>query len=275
MLQCAPMRRLQLYESKFFWCNCSRCCGGRDLTRGLRCEGCKKAVVFALTPSSGPGSFNDDEFYDASYWIGAECESCGHGVDVEEAERLAEGEQDLQDMIKSCRLAISDGDMPTNQEIKTLEAFALARFEQHSLADELWALLVKIYEQLEDFNVHRCELLARRVRFADAVMPTGNAVVAWALEAYADALQNSLGEHCAKRPRKEDAATGRKCLLREASDAYQRAHAMLEKLLGEGHEHVVELEEKFFELEALRDADAQVQEAQGGERELQDAAETA
>jgi len=50
LLDAAPKRRRDLWDSKRFWCSCERCIGEEDKTRGLRCDTCKEGFVFPKLP---------------------------------------------------------------------------------------------------------------------------------------------------------------------------------------------------------------------------------
>jgi len=255
LLQSAPNRRMELNETKRFWCDCERCVPGvDDLSRGLVCPKCGTGRVFAKTPEGGPAK---DASLLASQLIGVECESCGEKVSKADATKLAGLEKDLQKIVDRC----SKADSVTIKQIQDHETFIDKHFTQHVLADLAWEQFGSHYAAKRRIADQK-RLLERRCEFHKLAYPGLSGAHAWALEALGDCMKSSSsGNGNAENGERQDSKQGSSTKKRvwqvaakeetEAAKAsYSEALRILRLMFGPSHEYVTDVEAKEVELAA-------------------------
>eukprot|EP00927_Polykrikos_kofoidii_P001018 TRINITY_DN1036_c0_g1_i1.p1 TRINITY_DN1036_c0_g1~~TRINITY_DN1036_c0_g1_i1.p1 ORF type:complete len:470 (+),score=69.09 TRINITY_DN1036_c0_g1_i1:105-1514(+) len=183
LLQAVPVRRWELHETKQFWCDCERCTGDRDYSRGFSCPSCKDGKVFAFVPKSGPA---EAATLLATELVGADCLKCGQKLSADVAEELNREEVALKTLLDDL-----SGDDPrkelTNKEALTLEAHIGKFFAQHILADLVCEQIANFYEANERRADQR-RMIERRIVFHKGAYPGLSGSHAWTIENLADAL---------------------------------------------------------------------------------------
>uniref|UniRef100_A0A7S4QJ95 SET domain-containing protein n=1 Tax=Alexandrium monilatum TaxID=311494 RepID=A0A7S4QJ95_9DINO len=249
LMQSAPVRRLELHDTKRFWCACERCSGPRDLGRGLWCPLCGEGAVFARSPDPGPA--RDDQLL-AAHLAGAACEGCGRSLGKREAARLAGHEKRLKGIVDDYAERTQAGSAASIavKELQATEAFIDSAFAQHALADLAWEQLADCYAAHQRCADQR-RLLERRCSFHAAAYPGLNGSHAWSLEARGDAMMRAGGR--APRPGGARQAGGRRERVwqvaareepEQALQLYAEAQRILTLMFGEGHEYVTHVERK-------------------------------
>jgi len=227
LLQSAPARRMELSDTKRFWCDCERCAPGvPDLSRGLKCPACSSGTVFAKTPAAGPAP---DARLLPSQLAGVVCDKCRHAVTKTEAGKLAALEKKLKDIV----------DDYTKEEGKSIqmlekdEQFIDQHFEQHVLADLAWEQFCSHYAAKRRVQDQR-RLLQRRCDFHKAAYPGLSGAHAWALEALGDCVRS-----IAKK-----GVVGAESNLTTARQHYSEANDILRLMFGDDHEYVTDVDAK-------------------------------
>lgn len=266
LLQSTPFRRMELSETKWFWCDCERCRPGiADLCRGLRCPRCPEGQIFAQTPAPGPAQ---DGSLAAAHFVGSVCARCKHVVGKAEAETFAELEQQLQELVDKYKEV--DYEVMIHQ-LRADEAWVDQHFSQHVLLDLVWE------EFCSQFGAKRRpadeqRLLQRRCEFHKAAYPhLGSGAHAWILEALGDSMRATSGkvaaavaarEVKAREPtdvaRKKGKGSGSESAravpssaspTRSARECYSEALPMLWLMFGDDNEYVSEVKAKLKQLE--------------------------
>mmetsp|Transcript_141490 Transcript_141490/g.452315 ORF Transcript_141490/g.452315 Transcript_141490/m.452315 type:complete len:460 (+) Transcript_141490:98-1477(+) len=240
LLQSAPNRRMELHETKRFWCDCERCLPDHDdFSRGLVCPKpkCKKGVVFAKTPAAGPAK---DNTLLPVHLIGSTCSECGEAMTRPEATKLAALEKKLQELVDE--YTESDKD-PPQRKLELDEAFVDEHFRQHVLADLFFEQLCTAYGSKKKYGEQR-RLLERRCAFHKAAYPGLSGAHAWACEALGDCHRALSAQN----------ANGKKASFADAQRCYHEALEVLRLMFGPDHEYVTDVESKeaLLEIEAIR-----------------------
>lgn len=250
LLQSAPARRMELNETKRFWCDCERCRPGvSDLSRGLLCPKCSEGHVFAQTPRAG--SAKDGSLL-ASHFAGAECPKCKHVVTNPEAQKLAALEKKLQDMVEK----YTQVDSATIKQLQADEGFIDQHFSHHVLADLAWEQFGSHYAAKRRVADQR-RLLERRCDFHKAAYPGLSGAHAWALEALGDCMRSTAhggaaqeaGQAAGQPKKKRVWQVAAKADLEAAKGFYSQALVILRLMFGADHEYVTDVEAKQAELE--------------------------
>jgi len=227
LLQSAPARRMELNDTKRFWCDCERCAPGvSDLSRGLKCPGCSAGIVFAKTPAAGPAQ---DARLLPSQLVGAVCSSCSHALTKAEAGKLAALEKKLKDLVDD----YSKEEPKAIAMLQKDEQFIDQHFVQHVLADLAWEQLCSKYVE-KRLVQDQLRLLRRRCEFHKAAYKGLSGAHAWALEALGDCLRS-----VAKK-----GAVGAEDNLKVARQKYSEANNILRLMFGEDHEYVTDIDDK-------------------------------
>lgn len=229
LLQSAPARRMELNETKRFWCDCERCRPDEeDRGRGLRCPKCGEGQIFARTPLAGPAK---DGSLLASHFVGVVCPGCKHAVTSKEAGNLAALEKKLQDIVdKYTKL-----DSAPVKQLQGDEAFIDQNFQQHVLADLAWEQFGSHYAAKRRM-ADQMRLLQLRCNFHKAAYPGLSGAHAWALEALGDCMRTSSRDN-----KKKDAAPTEAEALASAKESYAEALGILRLMFGEDHEYVTDV----------------------------------
>mmetsp|Transcript_104211 Transcript_104211/g.222741 ORF Transcript_104211/g.222741 Transcript_104211/m.222741 type:complete len:482 (-) Transcript_104211:95-1540(-) len=236
LLNAAPTRRMELYETKHFWCDCERCRSGLlDLSRGFVCPKCRTGVVFAQTPCSGPAK---DGSYLASQLSGATCSKCAYRTNDKDAKKLAAHEKRLKEIVDTLSQQEEDDELDNLDSNAMLEheKFIDANFAQHVMADLAW-------EKLSDYYVtkHRGgdqrRLLERRCGFHAAAYPGLSGAHAWALEAHGDAMLRSSAAKEVQNKKKRVWQVAVKEEPEVAKALYTQALNIFKLMFGEDHEY--------------------------------------
>eukprot|EP00927_Polykrikos_kofoidii_P001020 TRINITY_DN1036_c0_g3_i1.p1 TRINITY_DN1036_c0_g3~~TRINITY_DN1036_c0_g3_i1.p1 ORF type:complete len:486 (+),score=79.73 TRINITY_DN1036_c0_g3_i1:68-1459(+) len=220
LLQAAPARRWELHETKRFWCDCERCAGDRDYSRGFFCPSCKDGRVFAFVPAPGPAKAAT---LLASELAGAECQKCGQKLSAAAAQELNQKEIALKTSLDNFGGENSRKEI-TNKEAQAFEDHIDRFFAQHIMAD-------LVCNQLADFfvaNRRRADqrrILERRRVFHKTAYPGLSGAHAWTIEGLADAMM--LHEKTLTAPECE-----------RAVELYSEAYEILMLLFGKEHEYV-------------------------------------
>mmetsp|Transcript_58286 Transcript_58286/g.161257 ORF Transcript_58286/g.161257 Transcript_58286/m.161257 type:complete len:298 (+) Transcript_58286:60-953(+) len=255
LLQSAPSRRMELHETKQFWCDCDRCAPGRpDLSRGMRCPKCTASLggtpgaVFPSTPPAGPAR---DGALLASHWVGAVCPTCTATMRKAEAEQLAGLEGKLQAILDSYT---KDQVLRSIKDIEAQEALIDEHFAQHVLADLVWEQLCSQCVARKMAEKQR-KFLRQRVKFNGGAYEGLSGAHAWAMEALGDALRLGPRRPSTKELQSSNGAW-EKTLAAEAAKDKEDARAMyaeaidiLTPMFGEDHEHVADVNEKLIDLD--------------------------
>jgi len=229
LFQSAPSRRMELNETKRFWCTCERCAEGfEDKGRGPMCPKCHNGAIFARTPLAGPAK---DGSLLASHFEGVACDSCKHCVTKAETQALARTEKKLQDLVDKYTKDETSG--PTVKQLETDEKFIADNFKQHVLADLAWEQLAQYYVAKHRMTDQRRVLELRRTFHMDAY-PGLSGAHAWVLEALGDCILN-IG--------KADAEDGKKAASQSpvAKEHYEEAIRVLTLMFGSDHEYVTDV----------------------------------
>lgn len=230
LLQSAPARRMELHETKQFWCDCLRCAPGvDDNSRGLKCPNCEEGCVFAFTPAAGPAESGAALL--ASHLVDAKCPNCGWTVTEEESQKLAALEKKLQDLLDR----YGRSEVQTLKRLQQDESFVDQYFSQHVLADLAWEQFGSHYASKSRVDDTR-RLLKHRVEFHQAAYPGLSGAHAWSLEALGDCASKGAG----KGPSEKD--------LEAAMRSYSEALEILRPMFGNEHEYVTEVEGKLSAL---------------------------
>lgn len=242
LMQSAPVRRLELHDTKRFWCSCERCTGAQDLSRGFVCPSCGKGKVFSRTPDGGPAQ---DDTLLASHLAGATCDACGKSLNKKEATRLAGHEKRLKKIVEDYaqRARGTRADIPDMKELQATEDFIDSVFSQHVLADLAWEQLAECHSARRRSSDQR-RLLERRCAFHASAYPGLIGSHAWALEAQGDALMRAAGAKPSKQTGKKVWQPTAKDSPKEALRLYSEARRILFLMFGEEHEYVAQVERK-------------------------------
>lgn len=248
LLQSAPVRRMELHDTKRFWCNCDRCQSGKDdLSRGFLCPKCGKGTVFARTPPDGPAKASK---LNPEPLVGAACRTCGYKLDKRDSTRLVGHEKQLTEIISKYAKRAEKGAAGTTdvKDLKSNEDFVDAAFAQHVLADSAWEQFADCYNA-KDMPIEQRRLFERRVSFHADSYPGLNGSHAWTLESYGDLmLHGTRGGRSPKKKRsKGHGTTCTKEVLvnsQEALKLYIDSHRMLHLMFGADHEYVTQVDHK-------------------------------
>lgn len=242
LMQSTPVRRVELHDTKRFWCTCERCTGARDLSRGLVCPYCEGGCVFARTPESGPAK---DDTLLSLHLAGVACDSCGKAVTKRDATKLAGHEKRLKGIVDDLTQKVQGG-APASvplKELQSTESFVDAAFAQHALADLAWEQLADCYAAHHRAADQR-RLLERRCGFHAAAYPGLNGSHAWSLEAHGDAMMRGGRAKRGTTQVKRVWQVAAKDEPEQALRMYAEAKRILTLMFGEGHEYVTHVERK-------------------------------
>lgn len=245
LLQAAPVRRMELHETKKFWCTCERCAGVLDYSRGFRCPNCSDGVIFAHTPVSGPA---ENKNLLPSQIVTSVCESCGHTVSKKDAAKFGVLEGKMQKIVDDLtrRNDNEQAKKLTLEGLQEIEEFIDAHFAQHVLADLAWEQLAKNYGAKRRAADQR-RILEQRCSFFERAYPGLSGSHAWALETHADALMRSSGESVASKGKDSSGRTWQVAVKADPETAYQlylEAYRILVLMFGEEHEYVTQVARK-------------------------------
>lgn len=238
------MRRHELHQTKHFWCDCERCGGTEDCTRGIVCLACKKGTVY----SKATDPDNNRKEYLSTAWTSRKCSSCPHVITSKQAEEICAHENDLKKLIDDewCKKA-------TVEDAQDKERWIGEVFAQHFLADLAWEALVDFFKQRSLHADHR-RVLQKRCEFYKVAYPGLSGTHAWSLEALGDALQKSAyGSSADKRSKvaqKPNLIFDIQADREEAEKCYVESLGILRLMFGEDHEYVVSVADKLKELQA-------------------------
>mmetsp|Transcript_102237 Transcript_102237/g.284795 ORF Transcript_102237/g.284795 Transcript_102237/m.284795 type:complete len:487 (+) Transcript_102237:70-1530(+) len=242
LMQSAPVRRMELHDTKRFWCACERCSGPQDLSRGFACPRHCGGRVFASTPERGPA---EDDSLLPSHLAGAACDTCGEALGKREASRLAGQEKRLQGFVEHYTQRVQEGSAAatTVKDLQEMESLIDSVFAQHALADLAWEQLAECYAaKRRSFDQRR--LLERRCAFHAAAYPGLNGAHAWALEAHGDAMMRAGGTKPRKQNGKRIWQGAAKQDPEQALHLYSKAREILCLMFGEEHEYVAQVDRK-------------------------------
>jgi len=264
LLQCVPVRRGELHDTKRFWCTCERCAAGAlDASRGFACPTCKDGVVFALCPE---GPAQDDSLL-AAHIMGAECKKEKCKMTRNLAKKLSTLEAECQAAIDYFTSKISNGssrEIPL-KDMQDREAWLDKHFKQHVLADLCWEQMSEIYRLRGRLSDNR-RILEKRCKFHSGAYPGLSGAHAWMLEARGDAMakssssgnsagasysSHSLGSQ-GKGPGRGGAGAKKKAVWEPATKSnpkaaiefYDEALEILRLMFGEKHEYVQQVVSK-------------------------------
>eukprot|EP00927_Polykrikos_kofoidii_P001019 TRINITY_DN1036_c0_g2_i1.p1 TRINITY_DN1036_c0_g2~~TRINITY_DN1036_c0_g2_i1.p1 ORF type:complete len:524 (+),score=92.00 TRINITY_DN1036_c0_g2_i1:182-1573(+) len=236
LLHAAPVRRWELHETKRFWCDCERCAGDRDYSRGFFCPACKVGRVFAFVPTPGPAKTAS---LLASELEGAECQKCGEKLSAATAEELNQKEVALKAVFDDV-----SGDDPrrelTDEEAQALEVHIDTFFAQHIMAD-------LVCDQIADFfvaNRRRADqrrMLERRRVYHKSAYPGLSGAHAWTIEAFADSMM--VADKTLSAPQCE-----------KSVQLFTEAFEILMLLFGKEHEYVTPMADKIKSAQDKRKA---------------------
>jgi len=242
LMQAAPLRRLELHDTKRFWCTCERCTGAQDHSRGFKCPRCEDGKVFSRTPEPGPAK---DATLMSQHLVGVSCDSCGEALTKRDVSRLVGHEKKLKKLVDdyaSCKNGSKAS--PDLAELQSAEDFIDSVFAQHALADLAWKQLAKFHGRKRRYAKQQ-QMLGRRCRFHACAYEGFNGSHAWRMESQGDALMRSSvsskvsGQKNAtvwQATSKED--------LREACRLYNEAFAILSLMFGKDHEYAAQVDRK-------------------------------
>lgn len=228
LFQSAPSRRMELNETKRFWCTCERCIDGiEDKSRGLFCPKCQTGTMFAKTPVAGPAK---DASLLASQFEGCVCNKCQHCLTKPEAQAIVRHEKVLQDLVDKYTKDETSG--PTVKQLEADEQFINKHFAQHVLADLAWEQLAQYYvakHRMQD----QLRMLELRQHFHQTAYPGLSGAHAWVLEGLGDCVL-SIGK----------AEADKKKTTEEALKHFDEAIRILTLMFGSDHEYVTDVEAK-------------------------------
>lgn len=190
-MQSAPHRRWDMYEHKLFWCNCERCGGKQDLSRGFNCPACKDGTVFAAVPEPGPVESGELR---ATELIRAQCSKCDYRLNKNQAVSLCKKEIEVQRMLSLVKPDESDRSPDAKSKLTDITAAQLftmvedGGFAQHVIADLSREQLIDFYREAGDF-LKVLKLLEKRRAFFEGAYPSLNGAHADILEEIADVVQ--------------------------------------------------------------------------------------
>jgi len=244
LMQAAPLRRLELHDTKRFWCTCERCTGAQDLSRGFKCPRCEEGKVFSKTPEPGPAK---DGALSSQHLVGVLCASCGQALSKRDALRLAGHEKKLNKLVEdyTSRKHGSKA-LPDSAEAQAVEDFIDSVFVQHALADLAWEQLAECHGRKRRYTKQR-RLLERRCSFHASAYEGLNGSHAWMLEATGDAMLHSSVSSKASGHKNGKAKVWQataKVDPQEACRLYSEAFAILSLMFGDDHEYARQVERK-------------------------------
>jgi len=263
LLQCVPVRRGELHDTKRFWCDCVRCAGALDASRGFACPSCKEGVVYALCPE---GAAEDDSLL-AAHIMGAECKKEKCKMTRNLAKKLSALEAECQAAIDYFTSKLANGtsrEIPL-KEMQDKEAWLDKHFKQHVLVDLCWEQMSEIYRLRGRLSDNR-RILEKRCKFQSAAYPGLSGAHAWMLEARGDAMNKSsssgnsavVGGYSSHSLGSQGKGSGRgagakkkamwepatKSNPKAAIEFYDEALEILRPMFGEKHEYVQQVVSK-------------------------------
>eukprot|EP00927_Polykrikos_kofoidii_P074737 TRINITY_DN70767_c0_g1_i1.p1 TRINITY_DN70767_c0_g1~~TRINITY_DN70767_c0_g1_i1.p1 ORF type:complete len:557 (+),score=106.57 TRINITY_DN70767_c0_g1_i1:96-1766(+) len=253
LFQSVPVRRWDLRETKHFWCDCPRCTGEADDSRGFVCNNCREGSIFAPGPGVGPSEIEGESPPELDM-VGRVCSKCKHEVTKEQGEQYQRYERALKTLVDDLReRANSKSKAVTINEAAEIEAFVDSVFSQHILADTAWNLLGELFESQNRYG-DQCRVLSRSVDFHKNAFEGLNAGHAWSLEAYGDALRTTARlqkNGTAGSQIKGEVPMAPRVAVAKAKECWLKALEILRLLHGGDHEYVKNLESKLRQLPAL------------------------
>lgn len=243
LLESIPVRRKHLKDSKHFFCECSRCSGKRDQSRGFRCP------VSTCGATLFVGSCGDSVALSKQLKIlvGIECSSCGHCVQDDEAVQMLQEEQWLENTLEQLERRLEKSGMiklvgPMEEACERGEK-SLA---QHWLLDKCWHLLSDMYNN-GNRQKDAEELMRKRITFQEGAFPGLSGTHAWTLETYADMLLKHHGVTIDPQIAIPNEATAKRIKLL-VPPVFEDALGILRLMFGDKHEYYTSVERKQQEL---------------------------
>lgn len=244
LLESVPSRRKHLKDSKHFVCDCARCSGAKDLSRGFRCPACTTGNFVNLSIGmEEPGTAGQ-------LLVGTTCSHCGHVYSEAEAVKLLEEESWLSAKIDRIQKNIekTGKSKSPSQLAALLEALKRSSeaLTQHWLLDRTWHYLSDVYDRSgrpEDAEAY----VQLRIEFQAVAYPNLSGARAWTLEAYADMLVRHSGaslDPVVKVPQKHAAEH----LAKVAAPVYEKALNILRLMFGTEHDYFTSVQRKFDQL---------------------------
>lgn len=255
LLQSAPVRRMELHETKRFWCTCERCRAGEtDFSRGQVCPRCNEGTVFARTPKAGPAK---DAALLVAHFSEVSCSSCKHVLTQSERQKFCNQEAKLQEIVD--KYSEEDAKEPSLADMQKAEALIDERFSQHVLADLCWERLCRFYASKRR-PADQMRLLKRRVAFHEAAYPGLSGAHAWALESLGDcAARGTKGPSTSKQTKTQRSAAASVEDAEAALGYYGDALRVLRLMFGAEHEYVTDVVQKERRLRLFAETEVKTQ----------------
>lgn len=247
LLNPTVLRRHELHQTKHFWCDCERCAGSEDATRGVFCPKCKTGTVF----SSATDPENNRKDYLFSAWTARQCNSakCGHALTETQAKEISDYENKMKKILDD---GIDKADKNDVKGAQDKEKWMKEVFSQHYLADMFWEQAADFYAKNGAYSEQR-RVLQSRCAFHKASYPGLSGTHAWSLEALGDVQRYPApppSSASAKAKGQARAAPGVKADMPAAEKSYVESLRILKLMFGEDHEYVVSVADKLKTLQS-------------------------
>lgn len=245
LLESIPVRRKHLKDSKHFFCQCHRCCGKRDTSRGFRCPdpSCGSTIFVGSCSTDSVSLANQLEAL-----CGVECSSCGHVVKDEEATHMLQEETWLETKLDTLERKL-ESKCGMNKLIGPVEEVSMRgeqALAQHWLLDKAWQNLVDIYDRTSRHKEAE-ELMRKRITFQESAYPGLSGTRAWTLETYADMLLRHNGIPVDPEVVIPNEAAAKRIRML-VPPVFEDALGILRLMFGEQHEYYTSVARKQQEL---------------------------